>query len=267
MPQMTAAVVPNVQTARPLVTNQHSVSWVLPAFNEEGNISQALHRARDVAESLFSEYEVIVVDDGSTDQTAAVVSDVVSKDPRVRLISHGRNLGYGEALRTGFKNSTKELVFVTDADNQFDCGELIRFLPWIDHVDVVAGYRLRRRDNFVRRLYAQAWNALVRVLFYAPVRDIDCAFKLFRRSVFDRIDLTSVGAMVNTELMVKMGRSGISLVEVGVLHYPRTAGQARGANPKVILRAFYELFRMHRSLRQFHADALPPGSRGRIRSA
>ncbi len=209
---------------------------------------------------------MIVVDDGSTDKTAIIVADEASEDPRIRLISHGRNQGYGEALRTGFRNSTKDLVFLTDADNQFDCGELIRFLPWIESVDVVAGYRMVRRDNFVRRLNANAWNALVRVLFYVPVRDIDCAFKLFRRSVFDRIDLTSVGAMVNTELMVKVGRSGASVVEVGVLHYPRTAGQARAAKPSVILRAIYELFRMHRSLKHFQVNALPPRSRHRIHS-
>jgi glycosyltransferase involved in cell wall biosynthesis len=254
------------RTVRPIVAKRHSVSWVLPAFNEEVNIGLALTRAREVAENLFVEHEVIVVDDGSTDRTAAIVAEAANEDPRIRLISHGRNLGYGEALRTGFRNCTKELVFLTDADNQFDCGELIRFLPWIDQVDVVAGYRLRRRDNFARRLNANVWNALVRMLFYVPVRDIDCAFKLFRSSVFERIDLTSVGAMLNTELMVKVARSGVSVVEVGVMHYPRTAGQARGANPRVILRAFYELFRMHRSLKHLQVGALPPGSQARIRN-
>jgi hypothetical protein len=145
------------------------------------------------------------------------------------------------------------LVFFTDADGQFDFGELGGFLDLIQSVDVVAGYRINRCDPLVRRLNARAWNYLVRMLFYVPVRDIDCAFKLFRREVFDGLELESVGAMVNTELMVKIGRSGYRLVEVGVSHYPRRAGVARGAHPKVIIRAFVELARMHGRLATMEA--------------
>ena len=160
-----------------------------------------------------------------------------------------RNRGYGEALRTGFRAARMDLVFFTDADNQFDLNELERFLPWTDKVDVVAGYRLNRQDSASRRLNAWAWNRLVRVLFYVPVRDIDCAFKVFRRYMFDSLDLESVGAMVNTELMVKSGRSGASVIEIGVKHYPRTAGRARGADLRVIARAITELASMFRRLR------------------
>jgi glycosyltransferase involved in cell wall biosynthesis len=230
------------------VAGEFDISMVLPAFNEEANIVEAVELARQVAVRLCRRYEVIVVDDGSSDNTAELVEKLRTSDPNVVLLRHAQNRGYGEALKSGFQAARYDLVFFTDADNQFDLNELEAFLPWIRKVDVVAGYRLNRQDRPVRRISAKAWNILVRALFYVPVRDIDCAFKLFRRSVFKELDLASVGAIVNTELMVKLGRSGASVVEVGVTHYPRTAGQARGANPKVIFTAFYELARMYRHL-------------------
>jgi protoporphyrinogen oxidase len=231
---------------------------LLPAYNEAGNIVEAIERATAVATRLFAEYEIIVVDDGSVDRTPELVRQAAAEDSRIRLIQHDRNRGYGEALRTGFRAARLDLVFFTDADNQFDLDELERFLPWIDKVDVVAGYRINRHDTWMRRLNAAAWNVLVRACFYVPVRDIDCAFKLFRRYVFDSVDLESVGAMVNTELMVKLGRRGASVVEIGVSHYPRTAGTARGAHPKVILRALLELARMRRRLSSTNAGMMVP---------
>ncbi|HVV38434.1 MAG TPA: glycosyltransferase family 2 protein [Acidimicrobiales bacterium] len=226
-----------------------SISIVLPALNEEANIEQALKSATTVADRLCRDHEILVVDDGSTDGTATVVRAAAAADTRVKLLSHPFNRGYGEALRTGFRAATMDLVFFTDADNQFDLNELEAFLPFAATVDVVAGYRINRQDPPLRRLAAWAWNHLVRVVFYVPVRDIDCAFKLFRRDVFEDIDLESVGAMVNTELMVKVGRSGRSIVELGVRHYPRLAGSPRGAHPKVVARALYELVRMRGRLR------------------
>ena len=224
------------------------LSIVLPAFNEEANIVEAVERAKVVAQRLCRRYEIIVVDDGSRDRTAQLVEEMRAADLTLELIRHERNRGYGEALKSGFGAARYDLVFFTDADNQFDLNELAAFLPWAERVDVVAGYRLNRQDSLFRRLNAKAWNYLVRALFYVPVRDIDCAFKLFRRSVFTELDLESVGAMVNTELMVKLGRSGAGVVELGVSHYPRTAGVARGASPRVIARALWELVRMYRRL-------------------
>lgn len=224
------------------------VSIVLPAYNEEANIEQAVSEATQVSERLFAEHEILVVDDGSSDRTAPIVRGLAERDGRVRLITHGRNRGYGEALRTGFLASRLDHVFFTDADLQFDMGELERFVPYAGTIDVVAGYRKNRQDPLVRRINAYGWNLLVRVLFYVPVRDIDCAFKLFNRRVLDEIDIESVGAMVNTELMVKLGRKGASVVEIGVTHRPRHAGEARGASPKVIATAFKEVMQMRRRL-------------------
>ncbi len=224
------------------------VSIVLPAFDEEANVTQAVAAATATAARLFEDHEVIVVDDGSHDRTAQIVRQIGAGDPRVRVISHSRNRGYGEALRTGFLSSRLDFVFFTDADLQFDMDEIERFLPYAGTVDVVAGYRMNRQDPLLRRAIGYGWNVLVRMLFYVPVRDIDCAFKLFDRRVLNDVDIESVGAMVNTELMVKLGRRGASVVEVGVHHRPRRAGQARGATPQVIFTAFREVLRMRRRL-------------------
>jgi glycosyltransferase involved in cell wall biosynthesis len=232
------------------------LSAVLPAFNEEANIERAVAEVTAAAGRLFEEHEVIVVDDGSTDGTAARVKAMAAKDPRVRLISHGRNRGYGDAVRTGFLASRLDFVFMTDADLQFDPQELERLLPYAGTVDVVAGYRISRQDTLMRRLNAYGWNLMVRIFFYVPVRDIDCAFKLFDRRVLDAIDIESVGAMVNTEVMVKVGRAGASVVEVGVPHRPRLAGKAHGAHPRVILWAFYEFLRMRKRLTQLDGRML-----------
>jgi glycosyltransferase involved in cell wall biosynthesis len=225
------------------------LSIVLPAFDEEANIERALRAAGKAAERLCDRHEIIVVDDGSTDGTAELVRSAIRDDPRIRLVCHPENRGYGHALRSGFEAAELDLIFFTDADNQFDLEELEVFLPFIEHVDVVAGFRINRQDPLLRRFLARGWNAIVRVLFYVPVRDIDCAFKLFRRDVFDDINLEAMGAMVSTELMVRLARSGKSVMEIGVTHLPRTAGRARGADPRVILRAVRELRSMHARLR------------------
>jgi glycosyltransferase involved in cell wall biosynthesis len=244
--------------------SRYRVSIILPAYNEEGNVGEAIDRAVKVARDLCDDYEVIVVDDGSDDGTGAIADDRAEKDERVRVVTHRFNLGYGEALRTGFKAARMPLVFFTDADNQFDLCELELFLPWSERVDVVAGYRRDRQDTAGRRFIAKAWNYLVRVLFYVPVRDIDCAFKLFRREALEDLDIRSIGALVNTELMVKLGRTGASVVEIPVTHHPRTAGKARGASPRVILRALAEVVQMKRRLQRIDAGAdlpIPPPPR------
>jgi len=221
------------------------VSFVLPAFNEEPNIVHAIETVTSVAGSYCAQHEVIVVDDGSTDATAELVQEHALQDDRIRLVRHGANRGYGEALRTGFETAALDYVFFTDADNQFDMNEIPLLFARADNVDVVAGYRKHRQDPPMRRINAWGWNRLVRMLFYVPVRDIDCAFKLFRRAALAAIDIESRGAMINTEIMVKLARDGCRVVEVGVTHLPRTAGESSGANLRVIARAFREVIQMY----------------------
>jgi glycosyltransferase involved in cell wall biosynthesis len=236
---------------------RHRVSFVLPAYNEEANIVRAIENTVAAATRHCAAYELIVVDDGSSDRTAQLVDRQVHGDACIRLIRHERNRGYGEALKTGFESAELDYVFFTDADNQFDLNELPLVLAWADDADVVAGYRKQRKDPTLRRINAWTWNRLVRMLFYVPVRDIDCAFKLFRRSALTGITIESRGALINTEIMVKLSRAGCHVVEVGVTHLPRTAGEASGANLRVIARAFREVARMYRLLNEFASPSAP----------
>lgn len=233
----------------------HRVSFVFPAYNESGNIERAVRAAIEAGERFCAEHEVVVVDDGSLDDTAAIVHRIAEQAPQVRLIQHPTNRGYGGALRSGFLAAKLDLVFLTDSDNQFDLAELERFLELIELADVVVGHRVQRADPFMRRANGVAWNLLMRSLFHTPVQDVDCAFKLFRLDVLDEVELESTGAMVSAELMVKLAASGRRIVEVAVSHYPRTAGTPGGASPRVIARAFRELARMHRPLTQLQAEA------------
>lgn len=232
------------------------VSFVLPAYNEAENIRRVIGRTVAVASRFCSAYEVVVVDDGSSDDTAQLVEELARDNACIRLVQHVVNRGYGDALRTGFESAQLDYVFFTDSDNQFDLDELPLLLAWADRADVVAGYRRHRRDPWSRRLNAWGWNRLVRFLFYVPVRDVDCAFKLFRTEALHQITIESRGALINTEILVKLARSGAHVVEVGVTHLPRTAGEPTGANLRVVLRAFRELASMYRVLA--HCESPPP---------
>jgi glycosyltransferase involved in cell wall biosynthesis len=223
----------------------------MPAFNEEENIGPAVLQAVGVGRRLGTAYEVIVVDDGSEDRTG----ERAALEDGVRVVRHPRNLGYGAALRTGLGAARLDLVFFTDADNQFELAEIERLLEKIGAADVVVGFRSKRQDPAVRRLVAAAWNGLVRALFHVPVRDVNCAFKLFRRHALEDIDLTSTGAMVSTELIVKLMHAGRRIAEVEVTHRPRRSGKATGMNPSVVARAFIELVRMYPELSRLSRQA------------
>lgn len=233
----------NSQASKPLSKN--SISLVFPAFNEEENIEKAVSTGIEALQRYFAEVEVIVVNDGSTDQTKEILESVVRENDRVTAVHHPNNKGYGAALRSGIYTAKNDLVFFSDADLQFDLREISQLVEWIDDYDIVAGYRAKRADPFHRRLNAWAWNRLVRFTLGLKVRDIDCAFKLFRREVFDVIDLQSIGAMVNTEILALAVKNGMNIMEVPVSHYPRVCGEQTGANIRVIFKAFKELLAMH----------------------
>jgi glycosyltransferase involved in cell wall biosynthesis len=224
-----------------------SISAVLPAYNEAAIIEKTVRTVVEVLQGLAEDYEVIVVNDGSRDATPDIVGQLAAENPSVRCVSHVRNQGYGAALATGFAAATKDLVFLTDGDKQFDIRELSRLLPIIDKVDLVIGYRDPRRDPFKRVLFGWGWNMVVNALFGYTARDVDCAFKLFRRSVLERVHVHARGATFSAEFLIKARRLGLRIVEMGVSHFPRTAGEPTGAKLHVITRAFRELFwlRLH----------------------
>ncbi len=230
------------------------ISVVLPAFNEEENLGATLSQLHDYLQHAFPSFEVIVVDDGSTDGTARVAEGWSQRDARYRLIRHETNRGYGAALRSDFAAARGELVFFMDSDGQFDIRDLDRFLPHIAEYDGVIGYRVRRRDHLVRRINAFGWNLISRTLLGLPFRDVDCAFKLYHRRVLDAVRIESSGAMINAEMLAKIRNRGFRLKEVGVNHYPRRAGVPTGGNLRVIVRAFLELVALYGRLRA-EADA------------
>jgi glycosyltransferase involved in cell wall biosynthesis len=221
---------------------------VLPCFNEALNIADAIHEARSAAVSNADAHQIVVVDDGSTDGTAQIAADVARLVPHVLIVEHPENRGYGAALASGLQAARMPWVLLTDADRQFDLQQLAEFVPLTAEADLVVGWRIARRDPLHRRANAAAWNRLVRLAFDLQVRDVDCAFKLVRRDFLKDLPLTSGGAMVSTELLVRAQAKGARMRERGVEHRPRVAGEQSGANPRVIVRAFRELWKLRREL-------------------
>jgi len=221
---------------------------VLPCFNEADNVAQAVRAATAAAGRCALAHEIVVVDDGSSDDTAAIAAELADADPRVRLIVHADNRGYGAAVRSGIAAATMPWLFLTDADLQFDLAEIESFLSASLHADLIVGVRVDRQDPWHRRLNAAAWNVLVRTMFHLPASDVDCAFKLLRTEFAQDAALTSSGAMVSTELLVRCLGAGARFHEQPVHHHPRIAGHSTGANPGVIVRAFRELFGLRSTL-------------------
>lgn len=248
-------------TQKRVVSGFRSISLVFPAYNEEENIARLVEQAKASASALFDDFEIIVVNDGSHDRTGEIIDELSQHEPTLLPIHHEVNKGYGATLRTGFDAASKDLLFFSDSDLQFDLTEIRHLMEWIGDHDIVAGYRADRADPVIRRFNAWGWNMLVRMFLGLKIKDIDCAFKLFRRCVFDDIRLESVGAMINTEILAMANWQEMRLKEIPVNHYPRTAGEQTGANIRVILKAIYELAMMRGRLRRAinsHASSLTP---------
>jgi glycosyltransferase involved in cell wall biosynthesis len=225
-----------------------SITVFFPCYNEQDNVGRVAQSAVDVLEGIKADYEIIVVDDGSTDDTGRIADELAAANDRIRVVHHARNLGYGAALQSGFRAATKELVFYTDGDGQFDMREMPQLLPLIAQYDVVSCYRMNRQDNILRKMAGWLWTRMTGLIFSMNLRDVDCAFKLYKRAIFDHIKMESTGALIDTEILARIARKGYRITQKGVHHYPRTAGQPTGANPRVILRAFKELLRLRRRI-------------------
>ena len=227
-----------------------SISVFFPCYNEQGNVTRTVQNALDVLENLKADFEVIIVDDGSRDDTAKIADEIAAQNSRIKVVRHPVNLGYGAALQSGFKAAKKELVFYTDGDGQFDIKEMPPLLPLMEKFDIVSCYRLNRQDPLLRKLNGWAWTKLACFVFGMKIRDIDCAFKLFKTKIFENMVLSSTGALIDAEILARAVRKGCPVTQKGVHHYPRTDGTQTGANLKVILRAFKELFKLRRKIRQ-----------------
>jgi glycosyltransferase involved in cell wall biosynthesis len=221
------------------------ISAVLPAYNEVAVIADIVRRTHAALRALdVGDYEVIVVDDGSRDGTGDVVRALAEELPNTVLVTHERNRGYGAALKSGFAAASREAIFLMDSDGQFDPADLRRLLPHYHPRALVAGIRARRSDPWIRRANHAAFFAVVRLLLGTSLRDVNCAFKLFPRSL--TVGLAAEGAMISTELALRARDLGFAVVQVPVPHYPRTTGTPTGANWRVVARAFAELWRLRR---------------------
>lgn len=226
-----------------------TLSVVFPAFNEETNLRRTVDEARSILPQVARTWEIILVNDGSEDATTSLCDELAAQHSEVRTIHHAGNRGYGAALKSGILAARYDFIFFTDSDGQFDLEELSQLTQWSRDYDIVTGYRAKRQEPPHRLLNALGWKILVRALLGVKVRDIDCAFKIFHRSVFDRVQIRSVGAMVNTEILAQANAFGMRIHEVKVSHYPRHFGKPSGARARVIVQAFGELFRLYRRLR------------------
>lgn len=223
-----------------------SLSLCMPAFNEEANIVATIEGACAVLPELVADFEIVVVDDGSDDRTAALVHEIEENDCRIRLLRHECNRGYGSAVSTALQAANGDLVMMMDSDGQFNLLDLPPFLAAIDQHDLAVGYRYRRAEKQLRRFNGWAWTQLVRHVLKVPVRDLDCAFKLFRRDLVEDIEFSSTGAAINAEMMAQCFRRGARIIELPVTHSRRYGGAETGANLGVIARAFKELPRLRR---------------------
>jgi len=223
------------------------LSFFFPAHNEEANIEGLVAEAIESLPAIAETFEIIAVNDGSRDRTQVLADELTAANPGVvRAVHHSTNLGYGAALRSGFAAARYELVAFTDGDRQFRVEDLARLTERLaapDRPDVVVGYRIKRADPLVRTLYARAYRLANRLFYGLTVTDVDCACKLFRREALEGVQVESDGAFFSAELLIKLRGAGRSIVEVGVPHYPRTAGSPTGARPQVIFRAVRDFWR------------------------
>jgi glycosyltransferase involved in cell wall biosynthesis len=250
------------------------LSVFFPAYNDSGTIASMVIRAVQAASSLTADYEVIVVNDGSSDATAQIADELAAKYPRVRVVHHPRNRGYGGALQTGFRSATKDLIFYTDGDAQYDPAELADLWSALTpDADLVNGYKISRSDPLHRIVIGRLYHHLVSWLFGLRVRDVDCDFRLMRRRIFERIDLEKTSGVICLEMMKKIHDADFRIVEVPVHHYHRAFGKSQFFNfPRIaktgvdVMRLWFALvvLRQHRrypsSLLAESADSPRPSS-------
>jgi len=226
------------------------LSVVLPAYNEEKNIEKTAFSIMEFVSSFAEKYEIIIVDDGSSDDTGKIIDELSKNHPRIIPVHHKKNKGYGAALTSGFKKTKGDFVFFTDSDGQFDIKELPKLFSLIEEgADIACGYRKKRADPLPRKINAGIYNLLLRCIFGLKVKDVDCAFKLFKREVIDNINLESSGAFISAEFLILAKKKGYVIKQVGVSHFPRKEGKQTGNNLKVVLKAFRELIKFQRKIK------------------
>lgn len=228
------------------------ISVFFPAYNEEKNIEKTVLEAKKVLEEIAKIWEIIIVDDGSKDKTGEIADRLSEKYQfYIRTIHHPVNKGYGETLKSGFYSAKYDLIATVDSDGQFDFSEITKLYGKITNCDIVIGYRVDRKDPFTRILFGWIWTLLANILLGIKVRDVDCAFKLVKKKVILTIPKleSTRGAMISPELLAKAKKYGFRIAEVGVHHFPRREGHQTGANIKVIVKSFIDLFKLWQKIK------------------
>jgi len=222
-----------------------SVSFFCPAYNDQGNIRTTVERAIATLEKVAEEFDITIIEDGSPDDTAAVADGLAEQYPFVRVIHHTENRGYGGALKSGFEAAVRhEVVTYTDGDGQYDFSEFEDLLRVWDGSSVVSAYRLNRADSLSRVLQTKVFGILLRILFSLKVKDVNCSMKLFPRSALEKIEIKSNSAFIDAEILIRLSRRGVRILQVGVHHLPRLHGAASGAKPRVVLTTVKDMFKL-----------------------
>ena len=217
-----------------------SLSVFFPVYNEEANLEILIDQAARIIPTLAKKYELLIVDDGSLDQSATIAKRLCKKYSQVHLISHPQNLGYGEVLKTGIKKAQYQWIFWTDSDLQFDLNELAHFVKASQNSSAMIGFRKKRSEGLRRQLNASLFKIYIDLLFRLHVKDIDCAFKLIRADLLKSLKLNSGSAFTSAEILYRLKKKGVKFKQIGVNHYPRLYGRATGSNFKVVIKACYE---------------------------
>lgn len=224
------------------------LSAFMPAYNEEPNIRWVTEDALAKLRMVTDDLELIIINDGSGDKTGEIIDRLQDKYPEVVAKHHPENRGYGAALKTGFSACSKKYIFYTDGDGQFDCAEIATLIPLLEKGDVVSAYRVDRKDPWNRILNAWIYNTFLLIFFRLNVRDVDCAFKLYKAEFFDNIQLKSDGALIDAEVLIKLKKQGAKIVQCGVHHFPRIIGEQTGSKLKVIFKTAKEILANWRDL-------------------
>ena len=218
-----------------------SISAFFPVYNDEGTIKLMVDRLNSVLKKVADDYEIIIVDDCSPDNSGEIADKIARKDKKVRVIHHKENKGYGGALKSGFYGSKKDWVFYTDGDAQYNVAELESLVPFAEEYDVVTGYKINRADGLYRDFVSSAYNVFVRIFFNLKTKDVDCDFRLMKRKIFDKIKLKTNGSSLDLEMMKKIQDHGFSVRNVPVHHYKRIHGESQAFKPARILKTIKEL--------------------------
>jgi glycosyltransferase involved in cell wall biosynthesis len=233
------------------IKSKYSLSVGVPCYNEAENLERVVEGLLRELPKIFNDFEIILVNDGSRDDTGIIADRLSKANSHIRVVHHPSNQGYGAAVKSGYYASTKELVCLYPGDGQFDIAEIKKLLPLMEHTDIAATHRLNRQDPFHRKVNQFLYNRAIWLLFGIGLKDIDCGFKLMKREIFEVIQLETKGALIDAEFYFKAKRKGFTYIPVGVNHYPRLAGSSTGAKFYVIFHALYEILRFWWKIRKY----------------